>query len=242
MKTEGSKNSQRMAFSAQITGAAQGPGENTDPSQFETGCRQQVSLSVVPSRKNHGVQESPDTTAGNGSGDKRPGSEIVELQAKCGQLEKEVAALLTDFNQKNESLAEARIALRVLLDKKNEAAREICEKILFNIEKFVVPYLNKLQLECSSESQEVLLKIIQANLKQVTSSLAYTNKDDFSRLTPTQVQVMDLIKHGHSTKEIAAILNLSPSTVASHRQEIRKRLSLNNKKINLYTALNSQDL
>ena len=200
--------------------------------------QQHVAFSVVPFRKNYGVHTRPGTVETKETKDEQQGREIEELQAKCENLEKKIAALVLDRDRKTESLAETRIALHVLLGKNDETARQVEEKILFNVEKFVVPYLQKLEMECGNESQKVLLKVVQSNLNQITSSFAFSDKHNFAKLTPTQIQVMDLVKCGHSTKEIAAILHLSPATVASHRQEIRKRLSLNNKKINLYTALN----
>jgi DNA-binding NarL/FixJ family response regulator len=63
------------------------------------------------------------------------------------------------------------------------------------------------------------------------------HKSILSNLTPTQIQIADLIKQGQTTKEIASLLNLSPSTVACHRLDIRKRLSLTNQKTNLQAAL-----
>ena len=92
-------------------------------------------------------------------------------------------------------------------------------------------------MRCNEDSQDALLEIIQSNLDEITSSFAHNYKDYLSNLTPTQIQIADLIKQGQKTKEIASLLNLSPSTIACHRQEIRKRLSLTNKKINLQTAL-----
>ena len=97
--------------------------------------------------------------------------------------------------------------------------------------------MEKLKLRCTDNSQITLLEIIQSNLDEITSSFANNHKDHVSKLTPAQIQIADLIKQGQTTKEIALLLNLSPSTIAFQRQEIRRRLSLTNKKINLQVSL-----
>lgn len=45
-------------------------------------------------------------------------------------------------------------------------------------------------------------------------------------LSNREVQVLELIGRGHSTRAIAAQLNLSPKTVEAHRVRIRNRLNL----------------
>lgn len=54
--------------------------------------------------------------------------------------------------------------------------------------------------------------------------------DDFQtsleRLTPRQREILQLIAEGHTAKEIAQMLDLSPKTVESHRAQVMERLDI----------------
>lgn len=159
-----------------------------------------------------------------------------ELHKAHVELEKRVAERTEELNQKTKRLLETNIALEILLEKREADKQDHEKKVMQNIEKLIRPYLEKLKLVQAETSKEAFLKIIHANLDEITSTFIH-EKNHLSKLTPAQMQIAELVKHGHTTKEIASLLNLSPSTIACHRQEIRKRLSLTNKKINLQSAL-----
>jgi PAS domain S-box-containing protein len=152
------------------------------------------------------------------------------------ELENRVSERTEELNEKAKRLQETNIALEILLEKREADKRDFEEKVTQNIEELIRPYLEKLKLVQNEDSKQALLKIINANLDEITSTFKY-DKNHLSKLTPAQMQIADLIKHGHTTKEIANLLNLSTATIACHRQEIRKRLSLTNQKVNLQSAL-----
>jgi len=159
------------------------------------------------------------------------------LQKAHAELEQRVADRTAQLDRKTERLMETNVALKILLEKREEDKKELEEKVMFNVKKLIHPYLEKLRMRCAEDSQKAFLKIIQSNLDEVTSSFAHKHNNYLSNLTPAQIQIANLIKQGQTTKEIASLLDLSPATIACHRQEIRKRLSLSNKKINLQAAL-----
>ena len=156
------------------------------------------------------------------------------------ELEQRVADRTALLDQKTKRLVETNAALKILLEKREEDKKQLEARVMFNVEKLVFPYLEKLKMLCNLDSQEAVLQIIQSNLDEITSSFAYKHKDHLSKLTPAQIQIADLIKKGNTTKQIACLLNLSPATIACHRQEIRKRLCLTNKGTNLQAALASK--
>ena len=160
-----------------------------------------------------------------------------DVEAANIKLEQRVADRTAQLDRKTKRLMETNVALKILLEKREEDKKELEENVMFNVEKLINPYLEKLKQRCNQDSQGAFLEIIQSNLDEITSSFAHSHKTYLSNLTPAQIQIANLIKQGQTTKEIASLLNLSTSTIACHRQEIRRRLFLSNKKINLQAAL-----
>ena len=56
-------------------------------------------------------------------------------------------------------------------------------------------------------------------------------------LTPVEIAISTMIRNGLSTKEIAQLRCISPATVRRHRENIRRKLGLKNRKVNQATYL-----
>ena len=138
---------------------------------------------------------------------------------------------------KNQNLEELNTALKVLLQKKDEKRLEVEEKVLATIKTLVEPYLEKLAHLSPDARQQNFIQIITANLKEVISPFSWKLSSGYVNLTTAEIQVSDLIKNGHSNKEIAELLNISSETVSAHRKHIRKKLSIRNTKTNLRSYL-----
>lgn len=139
--------------------------------------------------------------------------------------------------ERTTSLQEANTALRVLLRGRNEDKIAIEEKISFNINELVLPYLEKLKNARPTHRQKTLIEIIESNLQDILSPLIGGLSMDQIKLTPTEIKIANLVRQGKSTKEIASLSNLSPRTIDGHRNNIRKKIGLQNRKINLRTYL-----
>ena len=98
--------------------------------------------------------------------------------------------------------------------------------------------MNKLKVAVPSKGQ-LLIDIIEQDLKNVTTSFGIKITDELHKLSAREIEICNYIKNGISSKEIARNLHISEPTVISHRNRIRRKLKISNKKINLGTYLNS---
>jgi DNA-binding CsgD family transcriptional regulator len=134
-------------------------------------------------------------------------------------------------------LKEANISLRVLLKQRNDDQLAFEQKIVSNVTELVLPYILKLQETQLDPKQRSYLCIVETNLEDIVSPFVQKLQTKFLRLTPMEVQVANLVKHGQTTKEMSTVLNLSVKTIETHRRNIRKKLGINNKKANLRSFL-----
>jgi len=132
-----------------------------------------------------------------------------------------------------ENLEDANIALRVLMNNRNEDQKQIEEKLQVNINDLVIPYLKKLSKANLDDRNKNYLGVLENNLNNVLSPFMRDFQTSHKKLTPQEIQIVDLIKQGKKTKEIANMLNASVKTIETHRNNIRKKLNLIDSKINL---------
>ncbi len=141
--------------------------------------------------------------------------------------------------ERTAKLEEANTALRVMLKKAEEVRTEMGERIQFNVREFVFPYLEKIKKSDLDEIQQAYLKNLEENLNELTSPFMQGISTKYMRLTPTEIQVANLVKQGKTTKEIAALMEMSARTIDTHRYSIRNKLGMRNAKVNLRTYLMS---
>jgi PAS domain S-box-containing protein len=141
--------------------------------------------------------------------------------------------------ERTSNLEEANTALRVMLKKAGEVRAEMGERIQFNVKEFVFPYLEKLKKTELNETQQSYVDNLEENLNEITSPFLRGISTRYMRLTPTEIQVANMVKQGKTTKEIASLLNMSARTIDTHRYSIRNKLGVRNEKINLRTYLMS---
>ena len=139
----------------------------------------------------------------------------------------------------SQNLEEVNTALRVLLQRREEDQQQIEERVLLNVKDLVLPYVAKLEKSRLTDQQESFLSILKSNLNEIVSPFARRLAATHINLTPKEIRVANLIKEDMSTKEISEMLYISESSVEFHRHNIRRKLGLIKKKINLKSYLQS---
>lgn len=142
-----------------------------------------------------------------------------------------------ELELQTQKLEETNTALRVLLKAREEDKRELEEKVLANVKELTLPYLKDLKNSGLDSRQKAYLEIIESNLDDIISPFLHHLSSKYLNLTPREIQVATLVKEGKATKEIAEMLHLSMNAVDFHRKNIREKLGLKNKKVNLRTHL-----
>jgi PAS domain S-box-containing protein len=142
-----------------------------------------------------------------------------------------------ELHARAEDLEETNIALKVLLKQREKDKSEIEDKLFLNIEKLIMPGLERLKNSGLDERQKSHLNMLESNLEEILSPFARKVSSSILKLTPAEIQVANFVKQGKSTKEIADLLNLSPKTIEAHRKNIRNKLGIRNKKANLRSYL-----
>jgi PAS domain S-box-containing protein len=161
--------------------------------------------------------------------------DITERKRREEALRNREAELL----EKSGRLEEVNAALKVLLKRREEDKEELAENVVSNVRELVFPYLEKLTKSQLGSRQSTIVDILQSNMEEIVSPFVTKLSSKFLNLTPTEIKIAGLIRDGRTTKDIAALLRLSENTIMFHRYNIRSKLRLKNKKVNLRSYLKS---
>ena len=143
--------------------------------------------------------------------------------------------------KKTESLLErAQDRAHSILNLVTEEKRQIGENVRTNMGLVALPLIDQLRTQ-ADPAQKDLLDVLEKRVRYVTRNFGVVAGagPDGARLTRRQIVICEMIREGLTTKEIAAALGCSPSTVNNHRNTIRRRLGLSGRAENLQAYLNS---
>jgi DNA-binding CsgD family transcriptional regulator len=161
--------------------------------------------------------------------------EITALKLTEEALRKSQEALI----EQKQSLEETNIAMKVLLNQREEDKLELEKKVLNNVKDLVLPYVEKLKNTRLKAKDRTLVEIIDTHLQDIISPLLQRFSNAKILLTPQEMQIAALVKDGKTSKEIADVLNVSETTVNFHRKNLRVKFGLTNKRTNLRSYLMS---
>lgn len=138
-------------------------------------------------------------------------------------------------------LKEVNTALRVLLQKRESDSATLSNSVLSSVRNRLLPHIKGLERSSPSPRQKAYIEAIKTDLQNLVDSFFFKLSSTYINLTPTELHIAADIREGFTSKEIAERNNLSVRTVEVHRENIRKKLGLRHKKINLRSYLLSLD-
>lgn len=164
-------------------------------------------------------------------------AQLRKEMAERIHVEKELKQREQELKEKSCYLEEANIALKVLLEQREKDKCELEENVLTNVQKALLPYVEKVRNAPSALDRGIYLDILESSIKGIVSPFYRNMTLKQFNLTPREIEIASLVKEGKSTKEIADLLILSPRTIDLHRLNIREKLGLKSKKTNLRSFL-----
>ena len=130
-------------------------------------------------------------------------------------------------------------SLDVLIEQHDKEQSNYNKKLCAELIKSVLQFVDKMKTEQMSPAARTYLNIIECKLTESSYSNPKNRLIWEKTFTATEIYIIELIKRGKRSKEIAELLNVSTATISFHRNNIRKKLGLNKKKQNLFSFLNS---
>ena len=164
------------------------------------------------------------------------GTISIDLTARKN-AEQKLAKHEAELRIKSLQLEETNTALRVLLKQREADQRELEEKIVTNVKQLVLPYVHKLQSMHLNNNQKSCLEMVETHLNDIVAPFLRHVVSEYPHMTATEIQVATLVREGKTNKDISNLMNISVNTVQIHRHNVRKKLGLKNKKINLHSYL-----
>ncbi|MEZ5359779.1 MAG: LuxR C-terminal-related transcriptional regulator [Candidatus Zixiibacteriota bacterium] len=151
--------------------------------------------------------------------------------SKQKETEKALEALDRKLEHKQYELEKKTIALNEVFEHLEEQRDIVRTQVADIVDGILSPALKKLRLP-DGTINAYYYELLTRGLGE----LVYATGDPLSqyvKLSPREMEISSLIRHGRSSKEIADELYISVGTVKRHRETIRKKLGINKKDVNL---------
>ncbi len=139
--------------------------------------------------------------------------------------------------ERTSQLKEMNSALKVLLKKRDSDKNDIEEKIFANFKLRVFPTIDRLKKKFPRKPEYAQIELLESELNDIVSSFSKKLTSPMKGFTPMETKIASMVKLGKSNKEISKILSRSVYTIANHRENMRKKLGLQNTKTNLQSYL-----
>jgi DNA-binding CsgD family transcriptional regulator/GAF domain-containing protein len=183
------------------------------------------------------------------------------LRAAKERAERKTAALARKYHELFERAAARQRAIATLkqgargvesqnrrLEKLNQALERQClahsaelsrleQRSLGGLRAGVTPLIEQLKGSELTRAQRGWVHSLEEKLIEASTPFALNLIPQCQNLTPTEIKIALMIRQDHSNKQIGQLLRISPRTVEVHRNNIRRKLGITNRRVNLKTHL-----
>ena len=134
-------------------------------------------------------------------------------------------------------LEDVNTALRVLLNRVERSRAELEDQVVRNLNELIVPQIEKLKHLAATSELRVCLSLLDTSVRRIASSYSSNLSARFAGLTFTEIEIALLVTQGLNSKQIAKTLSRATSTVDFHRNNIRKKLGIEDRSLSLRSFL-----
>jgi len=157
-------------------------------------------------------------------------TERKQVEKLLRESERRVKKSVAQLQEQKSALEKKNIALSEIIAQIEVEKKKMKDDIATNVNELLFPILEKLKLKNTAGKYVDLLK---NHLGELVSSFGRKIRGKRLSLTSREIEICNMIKGRLTSKEIAELLNISYQTVEKHRKNIRRKMGISKKDINL---------
>lgn len=157
-------------------------------------------------------------------------TEHIETEKTLRQMARKLKQQTNLLNRKN-------LAMRELFRLAETEKKALKAQISINVDTFLMPMITTIKSTARTDEDCFYLGLLEEGLLNITSGFGHNLLRENSSLTSREVEISNMIKSGLNSKTIASVLHLSIKTINAHRANIRRKLGILGKKVNLETYI-----
>jgi len=151
-------------------------------------------------------------------------------------------AMETQLRKEKRQIEEMNLTLKTVMKSIEQDRKDFENRVASKIRTSLLPGLRKIDEASEAAVRKSYLAVFEEQLLSLTTGFENELDAGLLKLTRTEMEVCRLVQAGCSSKDICDAMKLSFDTIQTHRKNIRRKLSLNGKKLNLHAFLTSRTL
>jgi len=148
----------------------------------------------------------------------------------------------TQLREEKRQIEEMNLTLKTVMKSIEQDRKDFENRVAAKIRTSLLPGLRKIDEASEATVRKSYLAVFEEQLLSLTTGFEKELDAGLLKLTKTEIEVCRLVQAGCSSKDIGDAMSISFDTIQTHRKNIRRKLSLNGKKLNLHAFLTNRAL